>query len=357
MTTKNKIKLAVAGLRGIPSVMGGVETHCEELYKRLSVDIDILIYGRKRYVASSILSKTMRVKSLYSPKQQSLETPFHTLIAIIHCFVFNKVDIFHIHGIGGSIFLPLAKVLFPKVVVTHHSQNYEHQKWGRFARIVFKCGERFALKYADKVLFVSKSLLAVSKHRYPQNKSKYHFIANGFSLPEISTKDNEVDSPFFLAVGRLVPEKGFHDLIEAFNLYEGDEKLIIAGDSDFNNGYTDKIKESAGSNIIFVGKKNRSQLKWLYNNCKSFILPSYSEGLPISALEAVSCSAHVIMSDIVQNKDLNFPDTSYFKLGNIEELHLKLKEGGVKVDKSLLRNYNWDNISTYYEKLLKEAIG
>ncbi|MEN8635861.1 glycosyltransferase family 4 protein [Pseudoalteromonas distincta] len=356
MKTKNKIKLAVVGLRGIPGVMGGVETHCEELYKRVSTDIDIVVYGRKQYVNSSIISSTLRVKSLYSPKKESLETPFHTLISIIHCFMFSRVDVFHIHGIGGSMFLPLAKVLFPKVLVTHHSQNYDHQKWGKLAKFVFRCGEKFALKYADKVFFVSKSLLEISKKRYPKNMDNYHFMANGFSLPELSTNIPEVDYPFFLAVGRLVPEKGFHDLVDTFNLYKGNEKLVIAGDTDFKSDYADKIKERAGANIVFVGKKNRSQLKWLYSECKAFILPSYSEGLPISALEAVSCSAPVIMSDIVQNKDLGFPSESYFKLGNIDSLHKMLNKGGVKVDKSVLKNYDWDSISTNYEKLIKKAI-
>ncbi|WP_166376187.1 glycosyltransferase family 4 protein [Pseudoalteromonas sp. Z9A4] len=350
MSEKNKIKIGVAGLRGIPGVMGGVETHCEELYKRMSANFEILVYGRKGYVESSIISSSLKVKSLYSPKQQSLETPFHTLISILHCYMFSRVDVFHIHGIGGSMFLPLAKILFPKVLVTHHSQNYEHQKWGRLAKFVFKCGEKFALKYADKVFFVSKTLLDISKKRYPEKANNYQFMANGFSLPDLSVNVPDVNYPFFLAVGRLVPEKGFHDLVDAFNLYKGDEKLVIAGDTDFKSSYADNIRRNAGPNIIFLGRKSRSQLKWLYSNSKSFILPSYSEGLPISALEAVSCSAPVVMSDIVQNKDLGFPDDCYFKLGDINNLLVMLQQGGKQVDKRILGNYDWDKIAINYEK-------
>lgn len=352
MSSKVKIKIGVAGLRGIPGVMGGVETHCEELYKRMSEDFDILIYGRKRYVESSVISASLRVKSLYSPKQQSLETPFHTLISILHCYIFSRVEVFHIHGIGGSMFLPLAKILFPKVLVTHHSQNYDHQKWGRFAKFIFKCGEKFALKYADKVFFVSKTLLDISKKRYPERENNYQFMANGFSLPDLSVDVPEVNYPFFLGVGRLVQEKGFHDLVDAFNLYKGDEKLVIAGDTDFKSSYADNIKRNAGPNIIFLGRRSRSQLKWLYSNSKSFILPSYSEGLPISALEAVSCSTPVVLSDIVQNKDLDFPNDCYFKLGNIENLFEMLKKGGKQVDKRVLENYDWNKITNNYEKTI-----
>lgn len=356
VNANKKINIAVAGLRGFPNVMGGVETHCEELYKRLPENINVLVYGRKGYCKSSNISNSLVVKSIYNPKKQALETPIHTLFTILHCFMFAKADVFHIHGIGGAIFVPLAKLLFRKVIVTHHSQNYEHKKWGALARSVFKCGEKFALKYADEVLFVSRTLLNNSKERYPKKANNFHFMANGFSLPNEAKPINDISSPFYLAVGRLVPEKGFHDLIEAFNRYEGPEKLIIAGDTDFKSKYADEIKSNANDNILFVGKKSRAELKWLYTNCRSFLMPSYSEGLPISALEAVSCSAPVLLSDIVQNKDLDFPGECYFKLGDIEHLLTLINRGGVKVDKKILENYDWGKISLNYQNLIFKVV-
>lgn len=356
MKNKASINIAVSGLRGLPGVMGGVETHCEELYKRLPEQYNVIVYGRKGYCESAELSPSLKVKALYSPKNQSLETPFHTLLTILHCLMFNRVDVFHIHGIGASIFLPLAKIFFPSVVVTHHSQNYEHQKWGLIARWVFKLGETFALKYADKIFFVSKTLLKQNQLRYPVRASRYHFMANGFCLPDQAQKVEGIDGPFFLAVGRLVPEKGFHDLVDVFNLYSGPEKLLIAGASDFENAYTDGIKNKANDKVIFLGKKTRAELKWLYSNCQSFVMPSYSEGLPISALEAVSCNSPMILSDIVQNLDLDFPKACYFKLGDIEALGAKLKTGGTLVDKSELTKYDWDKIVVQYSQFIYKVV-
>jgi len=356
MKSNIKIKIAVSGLRGFPNVMGGVETHCEELYKRLPKKYDVIVYGRKGYCESRKLSTTLKVKVLYSPKKQFLETPIHTLVSILHCFVFNRVDVFHLHGIGGSIWLPLAKLFFPRVLVTHHSQNYEHQKWGRIARWVFRGGEKLALKYADTVFFVSRSLLEESKTRYPNRSSHYHFIANGFSLPEKAQQLQNIEGSFFLAVGRLVPEKGFHDLIEAFNQYEGAEKLLIAGGADFVNAYTDLIKSKASEKVIFLGQRNKAELKWLYGNCRSFVMPSYSEGLPISALEAVSCGAPIILSDIVQNLDLGFPMECYFKLGDVTALRSNLESVGTIVDKAILGKYDWEKISIEYTEYINQVV-
>lgn len=356
MKDKAVIKIAVSGLRGFPGVMGGVETHCEELYKRLPKQYDITVYGRKNYCKSAEISSSLKVKALYAPKKQSLETPFHTLLTILHCFIFNRIDVFHIHGIGASIFLPLAKLFFPRVIVTHHSQNYEHQKWGLIARWIFRFGETFALKYADTIFFVSKTLLDQSKLRYSSRASRYHFMANGFSLPDQELKVAGIDGPFFLGVGRLVPEKGFHDLVDVFNQYKGPEKLLIAGASDFENSYTDRIKIKANEKVIFLGKKTRAELKWLYSNCQAFVMPSYSEGLPISALEAVSCGAPIILSNIVQNLDLNFPSACYFNLGDIPALDAKLKTGGALVDKSELAKYDWDKIAIQYVQFIDYVV-
>ena len=48
------MKVVVTGTRGIPNILGGVETHCEELFPRIAQKgIDITIIRRKSYVPVS----------------------------------------------------------------------------------------------------------------------------------------------------------------------------------------------------------------------------------------------------------------------------------------------------------------
>ena len=45
------MKIVVTGTRGIPNVMGGVETHCEELFPRIaSFGEDVTVIRRASYV-------------------------------------------------------------------------------------------------------------------------------------------------------------------------------------------------------------------------------------------------------------------------------------------------------------------
>ena len=47
------MKIVVTGTRGIPGIMGGVETHCEELFPRIArKGFDVTVIRRKRYAAA-----------------------------------------------------------------------------------------------------------------------------------------------------------------------------------------------------------------------------------------------------------------------------------------------------------------
>ena len=49
------MKLAVTGTRGIPDIMGGVETHCEELFPRIAAQgYSVTVIRRKSYVHDTL---------------------------------------------------------------------------------------------------------------------------------------------------------------------------------------------------------------------------------------------------------------------------------------------------------------
>lgn len=104
---------------------------------------------------------------------------------------------------------------------------------------------------------------------------------DNFSISAESTGD------FFLAVGRLVPNKQMDLLIAAFN--EIGEKLIIAGDGvDYR-----RLKKMAHKNIIFAGRVSDPDLLHFYQNCQAFVMPQ-EEDFGIAPVEAMACGRPVI---------------------------------------------------------------
>ena len=105
-------KIVVTGTRGIPGVMGGVETHCEELFPRLAErGWDVTVVRRSNYVEDGLKEwKGVRLVTLPSPKKKSFEAIIHTFRAINEARRVGA-DILHIHAIGPALLVPYAKML------------------------------------------------------------------------------------------------------------------------------------------------------------------------------------------------------------------------------------------------------
>ena len=135
------MKLVVTGTRGIPDIMGGVETHCEELFPRIADrDVDTTVIRRRSYVRDSLTEwkgcnwwTLMRLKRNLT-KRLSIHSVPSTWRKKW------KADVVHIHAIGPALLVPYAKMLGMKVVFTHHGPDYDRDKWGFTAKSVLKLG-------------------------------------------------------------------------------------------------------------------------------------------------------------------------------------------------------------------------
>lgn len=351
------MKIVVTGTRGIPNILGGIETHCEELYPRLaSMGYEIVLIRRSCFVPKrSKISEFRGVKlvTLFTLRVKTIETLIHTFLSVIWAKK-HKADILHLHAVGPAIYLPLAKLLGLKVVFTHHGPDYNRAKWGPFAKSVLRMGERYGTRKADEVIVISeviKELLEKKYKRYDTN-----LIFNGFTLPVFTDKTDFLKElglearKYVFTLGRFVEEKGFDYLIRAFAAVQPNNlSLVIAGDADHETPYSVRLKKLAlSNNVILPGFIKGEPLQQLFSHARLFVLPSFHEGLPIALLEAMSYRIPILASDIPANKNVPLPDYEYFITGNIESLKeklmdmLKVEFEPVEYD---LSHYNWDIIA------------
>ena len=75
----------VAGLRGIPNIQGGVETHCQRLYPRIAkAGTSVKLFARSSYVSGkSYEFDGVQVLPLAAPRSSKLEAIVHTGLAIL----------------------------------------------------------------------------------------------------------------------------------------------------------------------------------------------------------------------------------------------------------------------------------
>lgn len=347
------MKIHVIGTRGFPGIQGGVELHCERLYKRLSDSCEFVIYRRLPYLNQELKGCTFNNISfidLPSTKIPGFEAIIHTFLATCHC-IFNGAKIVHIHNIGPAFFAPLLKIFGIKTVLTYHSPNYEHAKWNRLAKKILKKSESIAFKYCDHIIFVNNNQRSLFK----EIEFKSSYIPNGIEVqPKVNTTTS-LDSigvtrySYILCVGRLTQEKAFEDIIEAYSPADLNIKLVIVGGADHQSPYVQRlIKKGEQKGVIFYGLANQSELAELYSHARLFVISSHNEGFPLVLLEAMNYSLNIIASDIPGNRQVPINNDSYYPVGNIEVLKSKLAtqiKTPLMEQQYDLSKYNWDNIA------------
>lgn len=367
------MKIAVVGTRGIPDIMGGIETHCQQLYPRIvERGAEVVVFARKAYTPQKdpYVYKGVQVVPVYAPKISGIETIVHTFRCFLKVLAW-KPDIVHLHAIGPSFVAPLFRLFGLKVVYTHHGQDYNRAKWGLLAKSILRLSEYVGTKFSNRVIVISDLLERWLQKKYHCNKTAR--INNGVTLLPTLSEDKRqqwlgkyglVGKRYIFALGRFVKEKGFHDLIAAYKKMDlSDVSLVIAGAEDFESEYVNKMKADAIEvGAILPGFIHGEELQVLFENASLFVIPSYHEGLPIVLLEALGYNRNVVASDIPANMEVPLPEECFYELGDVDELAKKMRhfmENPVKCDfrQIVKEHYDWDKIADQtmdlYKSLLK----
>lgn len=128
----------------------------------------------------------------------------------------------------------------------------------------------------------------------------------------------------FLFIGRISKEKNIELLVDLFNKLP-DCTLTIIGTGALEN----ELKNKAGSNIVFIGQVNNTQLRDYFRENNIFILPSIAEpwglvveealyfGLPV--IVSINCGASELIKDGVNGYVMDLEDRE-----NIRDIILKI---------------------------------
>lgn len=320
------MKIAMFGHKRVPSREGGIEIVVEELSRRMAAQgHQVVCYNRRGHHVSGAQFDTARqadfegvkLKSVWTLDKKGLAAMTASLSAAFLC-AFSKTDVVHIHAEGPAFMCWLPKLMGKRVVVTVHGLDWQREKWkSGFASKYIHAGEKMAVRWADEMIVLSKNTQNYFRDTYGRETV---FIPNGVNKPEIRDAQQITErfglhkDEYFLFLGRLVPEKGVHYLVEAFRNVKTDKKLVIAGGTSGTDGYIKGLKELAKEDdrILFTDFVQGQTLEELYSNAYTYVLPSDVEGMPLSLLEAMSygncCLTSTIpeCTEVVEDKAVAF---------------------------------------------------
>jgi len=175
-----------------------------------------------------------------------------------------------------------------------------------------------------------------------------------------------------LFVGQIIQRKGIEYLLKSAKYvmelsHENNIVFFVIGKGGFLEKAKNIVKNlNISELIVFTGKIPFGELVEAYKSADVFVLPSLSEGLPTTILEAMYFGLPVIATDIpgvrdhFRNRALLVPPKNEYKLAEAiikllkdEELAKRLSTNGKELVKS---KYTWDIVSKKYEDLYKETV-
>ena len=107
---------------------------------------------------------------------------------------------------------------------------------------------------------------------------------------------------YILFVGRLVPEKGAFDLLEAYAKLESGVRsevgLVFAGDGVSKKELAQRAKGIGPGTVCFPGFAQREDLAGLYALAEALVLPTHSDTWGLAVNEAMACGLPIIVSSV-----------------------------------------------------------
>lgn len=357
------IRVMFMGLRGMPGVQGGVETHVEKLaplLAELGCDVEVLVRSPYQPDVGAFWNG-VRLTRLWAPKRGSMEAVLHSLLCVCYAII-SRPDVLHIHAIGPALVTPIARLFGLRVVVTHHGPDYDRQKWGIAGKAALKLGEWLGMRAANQRIAISPVVKDLIAERHAQDAAQ---IPNGVDKPhgpagtDVLHQFGLIPQRYLLLVSRLVPEKRHGDLVGAFRAaaLPAGWKLVIVGGADHPGPYTHELDKLAQrtEGVVLTGVQTGQALQQLYANAAMFMLPSSHEGLPIALLEAISHGLPVVASNIPANIALGLPEHCYYPMGHVGAAAQRIqavcqdlpaaREEAEQIANALMPKYNWRNIA------------
>lgn len=332
------VRIAMFGHKRIPSREGGVEIVVEELSTRMArLGHQVTCYNRSGHpVGGTGLEQPRKnyqgvsIRPVWTLQRKGLAAVTSSFCAA-WCSGFSKADVVHIHAEGPAFMCWLPKMLGKRVVVTVHGLDWQREKWkGGLGAAFIRAGEKMTVRFADEIIVLSENMGDYFKNTYGKATVR---IPNGANRPAIAAAEQITQQfalrkdGYILFLGRLVPEKGIHYLIEAFRQLKTDKKLVIAGGASDTEAYVKKLKAMAAGDerIVFTGFVQGQLLEELYSNAYLYVLPSDVEGMPLSLLEAMSYGNCCVVSDIPECAEVTGDKAVLFPRGNATELRACLQ--------------------------------
>ena len=263
--------------------------------------------------------EALGIRHLPVPSLSRSWTPGRDAVALgelVRLFRRERPDVVHTHnpksGVLGRVAARVARV--PVVVNTVHGL-YANPDLPALRRRLVSGAERAAFRFSDHELFQSREDFdAAMAHRLVP-RSRASWLGNGVDLRRFDPDAVDAEAvarlrkgwgaedgtPVVGTVGRLVVEKGYRELFAAARPLRTDHGAVVVAVGPEEPSKADRLSAAevaaaGASGVVFHGEGR--EMPEIYAAFDVFVLASYREGVPRSAIEAQAMGRPAVVTDV-----------------------------------------------------------
>jgi L-malate glycosyltransferase len=316
-----KIAIAITNLS-----IGGAQTLLLRLVEGLVAEHEVYVYDFNLFTTTENILVTQRLDSsakLIANQPVSLLNKVRlldyylykifgweaSLVERLRCYLFKKamrdyeIDLVNTHLFHSDYLVTksLSSTSMPIVMVDHGDYRFVLEQNIASQAAIAQIFDRM-----NAIVYISESNLQVLKTFQIKSSTILRKIYNGFPSQELQLPTDEIrrqlkissNAIVFGMVARGIPEKGWNEALEAFQLLpttcERELHLILVGDSQHLQNLQAGLTQDQLQHIHFAGYTERPEA-WI-QACDVCLLPTYfaGESLPNSIAEYLSLGKPVI---------------------------------------------------------------
>lgn len=360
-----RLKIAIAGTRGIPARYGGFETFAEELSARLvERGHAVAVYCRDAGDSSSRGAHRIVLPAL---RHKYFETVSHTLLSSLDALR-RDFDVVLLCNAANAFVLPLLRAARIPVAINVDGIERHRRKWNVAGKIVYAIGESFSALFANKVVADADVIADYYRSRYGIEPVT---IPYGAEFP--SEEDSDVlerlgveAGNYILYVSRFEPENNPLEVVLAYEklthaLSSNAPPLVMLGAGLYAPELVAELKRHESPNVRFPGALYGGDYRTLQRNALIYIQATEVGGTHPALIEAMGSGGCVVANDTPENREVGGDAVGYFRLRPAETLSGMLREWSgsaqlrdsmrIAARKRAAERYSWEAVTDAYEQL------
>lgn len=370
------MKIAILGLRGLPSTYSGYEAFISEMAPRL-VDRghEVTVYCRDSLFPEKLPEwRGIRLRYIPSLEHKITSTLSHSGLSMIDAS-FRKFDVILVVNAANGMFGLIPRLLGRPSVLNVDGMEWLRPKWSPLARFVFKNSARLGCLFYNRVVTDAEEMHRLYARDFGIDTD---YIAYGGNIekpehPEVVAEYGLKPGDYYLIASRLVPDNNADLIVKAFVASGSTKTLAIAGGADYRGNTVEQaflngLKAAANDRVKFLGHIGKSEhVKELHCNCYAYLHGHQFGGINPSILKALGCGNLVLALNTPFNSEV-LDGGRFGRLWekNVESLTAVIRE--IEANPAAAENFralapqrirdtfSWERITSQYEDLFRDLL-